>query len=50
MDKKTVKLLLIAGYKGAQLGLSQEELIELVESSFPYLISHSVQTNPGMIH
>ena len=33
MDKEKIKRLLLAGYKGAQLGLSQEELLEFVEDT-----------------
>ncbi|MFA5049802.1 MAG: hypothetical protein WC501_02230 [Candidatus Micrarchaeia archaeon] len=41
MDKEKIKSLMIAGYKGAKLGLSQEELMELVEITLPNLIPYS---------
>lgn len=41
MDKEKIKSLMIAGYKGAKLGLSQEELLEFVELTIPNLIPHS---------
>ncbi len=40
MDKEKIKSLMIAGYKGAKLGLSQEEIIELVDLTLPTPNSH----------
>ncbi|MDD5022800.1 MAG: hypothetical protein PHU63_01395 [Candidatus ainarchaeum sp.] len=34
MNKEKIKQLIMAGYKGAKLGLSQEDMFDLVENSF----------------